>query len=293
MASPDVEQESIVEYHETTTIMEYHETSTAEYHETSIEEYTFSATASRTYSPPMRVPKRPNGPNSHDTRSSPSRVVPTAPSDAAMVLARSSDTASRGALDTLSFDHEFKIIQSPPYDRSRLPWHQNRHVIFLLGRDMLAKYIPTFLYFWLCRYQHAPPHQNFDRADLRHLLDFHRVMKLLYTIVTRWWSGNRSGRILFETKVVNAWNEGQQIFSNLMQSLLLAQSRAFAMTGRKETDAANWVRMGDTHESEGKLFFRQLNEKDLGFNQVLSDFDRWNNACWIWLEAPGSESLLF
>lgn len=292
MASSGGEPKSIVEYHETT-IMEYHETSNAEYHETSIAEYTFSATASRTYSPPMRIPKWPSCPISHETDSSPSPSVPLASSNATMLLARSSDTASRGALDTLPSYHEFKIIQSPPYDRSRLPWHQSRHVIYLLGRDMLAKYIPTFLYVWLCRYQHAPPHQNFDLADLRHLQEFNRVMKLLYTIVTRWWSGNKSGRTLFETQVVNAWNLGQQLFSNLIQSLLLAQSRAFAMTGRKETDASNWVSMGCPHESEGKLFFRQLNDENLGFNQVLSDCDRWNNACWIWLGAPGSEALLF
>lgn len=282
---------SIVEYHQT--ILEYHETSNAVYHETSFAEYTFSATASRTYSPPMRVPKRPYGPNSHDTKPSPSPIVPKAPSNTKMVIARSLDTASRGAFDTLPFDHEFKIIQSPPYDRSRLPWHQSKHVVFLLGRDMLAKYIPTFLYFWLCRYQHGPPHQNFDSADLRHLQEFNRVMKLLLTIVKRWSSGDKSGRILFEAEVVKAWNEGQQLFSNLIQSLLLAQSRAFAMTGRMETDAANWIRMGDPHEAEGKLFFRQLNDKCLGFNQLLSDFDRWNNACWTWLAAPGSESLLF
>lgn len=291
MASSDEEPKSIVEYHET--IMEYHETSNAEYHETSIAEYTFSATASRTYSPLMRVPKLPSGPNSHDTKPSPSPSVPKAPSKTTMVLARSSDTASRGAFDTSSFDHEFKIIQSPPYDRSRLPWHQSRHVIFLLGRDMLAKYIPTFLYFWLCRYKHGPPHQNFDSADLRHLQEFNRVMKLLFTIVKRWWSGNKSGRILFEAQVVNAWNEGQQLYFNVIQSLLLAQSRAFAMTGRKETDDANWIRVGDPHEAEGKLFFRQLNDKYLRFNKVLSDCDRWTNACWIWLGAPGSESLLF
>lgn len=118
-------------------------------------------------------------------------------------------------------------------------------------------------------------------------------MKLVVTIVMRWCTGDTTGRILFEAHVVKAWNEGQQLFSNLIQSLLLAQSRAFAMTGRKETDAANWIRMGDPHEAEGKLFFRQLNDKRLGFNQVLSDFDRWNNACWTWLAAPGSESLLF
>lgn len=275
MASSDREPKSIVKYHETIT------------------EYTYSATASRTYSPPMRVSKRPDGPSSHDTRSSPSPFVPNAPSNVQMVLARSSDTASRGAFDTSPFNHEFKIIQAPRYERSRLPWHQSRHVILLLGRGMLAKYIPTFLYFWLCRYEHDSSHQNFDRADLRYLQEFNRVMRLLYTIVTRWWTGNKSGRILFETQVVNAWNEGQQIYSNLIQLLLLAQSRAFAMTGRKETDAANWVRVEGSHESEGKLFFQQLNDADLGFNQVLSDCDRWNNACWIWLAAPGSESLLF
>lgn len=276
MASSDGERRTIVEYHETI-----------------ITEYTFSAIASRTYSPQMRVSNRPNGSNSHNTKSSPSPFVPNAPSNVPMVLARSSDTASRGALDTSPFNHEFKIIQPPPYQRSRLPWHQSRNVICLLGRGMLAKYIPTFLYFWLCHYEDTSPHQSFDRADLRHLQEFNRVMQLLYTIVTRWWTGNKSGKILFETQVVNTWNEGQQLYSNLIQLLLLAQSRAFAMTGRKETDAANWVRVGGPHEREGNLFFRQLNDEDLGFNQVLSDCDRWNNACWIWLSAPGSESLLF
>lgn len=299
MASSNGEPKSIVEYQETImeyheTFMEIHETSNAEYHEKSISAYTFSkATASRTYSPPTRFPNHPNEPNSHDIKPSPSPLVPQAPSNTRMVLARSHDTASRGVFDNLPFDHEFAIIKPPPYDRSQLPWHPSRHVVCLLGRDMLAKYIPTFLYFWLCRYKHSPPHQNFECADLRHLQEFNRVMRLLLTIVGRWSRGDRSGRILFEAQVVNAFNEGQQIFSNLIQSLLFAQSRAFAMTGRTETDIAHWIRTGDPDEAKGMIFFQQLNDKYLGFNRVLLDCDRWINACWIWLGAPGSESLLF
>lgn len=241
----------------------------------------------------MLVAKRPNTPEPQNTETFPSCYVAQTPSNADLVLARSSDTALMGALDTLPCDHEFKIIQSPPLHKAHLPWQQGRHVIFLLGRGMVAKYIPTFLYFWLCRYEHGPPHQTFDRADLRYLLEFNRIMKLLCTIVTRWGSGNKVGKTLFETQVVMAWNEGQQLFFNLIQLLLLTQSRAFAMTGRRETDPANWVRVGKPHEREGKLFFRQLNDEDVGFNTMLSELDRWNNACWTWLGAPGSESLLF
>lgn len=261
--------------------------------ETSSTENLSSATASRPHSPMIIAAKRPKSPQSHKTATSPSCYVAQPVSDSKLVLARSSDTAAMRSLDTLPFYDEFKIIQSPPLQKTDLAWHKSRHVIFLLGRGMLAKYIPSFLYFWLCRYEHGPPHQNFDRADLRNLQEFNRIMRLLYTIVTRWFSGSNAGRILFETEVVTAWNKGQQLFSDLIQLLLLAQSRAFAMTGRKETDAANWVRVGSPHEREGKLFFRQLNDEDLGFNILLSEFDRWNDACWTWLGAPGSESLLF
>lgn len=261
--------------------------------ETSSTEDISSATASRNHSPTLIVAKRPNTPKSQNTKTLPSCYVAQPVSNSKLVLARSADAAAMGSLDAVPFNDEFKIIQSPPLHKTQLPWHKGRHVIFLLGRGMVAKYIPTFLYFWLCRYEHGPPHQNFDRADLRNLQEFNRIMKLLYTIVTRWWSGSNAGRILFEAEVVTAWNEGQQLFFDLIQLLLLAQSRAFAMTGRKETDAANWVRVGSPHEREGKLFFRQLNDEDLGFNVLLSEFDRWNNACWTWLGAPGSESLLF
>lgn len=270
--------------------------SNAEDCETSSSEDVSSATASGNHSPMMIVTKRPKSQKSQKSRSIktlPSYYVAQPVSNSELVLARSSDSAAMGSLNALPFHDEFKIIQSPPLRKTQLPWHKGRHVIFLLGRGMVAKYIPTFLYFWLCRYEHGPPHQNFDRADLRNLQEFNRIMKLLYTIVTRWWSGSTAGRTLFETDVVTAWNEGQQLFFDLLQLLLLAQSRAFAMTGRKETDAANWVRVGGPHEREGKLFFRQLNDEDLGFNVLLSEFDRWNNACWTWLGAPGSESLLF
>lgn len=256
-----------------------------------------SATASRNHSPVMMiVAKPPVAPKPHNTETFPSCYVaqPSSnSSDAKMILARSFDTASMGALDTLPFHHEFKIIQSPPLPKARLPWQQDKHVIFLLGRGMVARYIPTFLYFWLCRFDHGPPHQTFDRSDLRCLMEFNRVMKLLDTIVTRWCGGGKVGKTLFGTQVVMAWNNGQQLFFNLIRLLLAAQSRAFAMTGRKETDPANWVHVGKPHEREGKLFFRQLNDEDLGFNAMLFEFNRWNNACWIWLTAPGSESLLF
>lgn len=251
------------------------------------------ATASKNHSPMMIVAKRPDTSESHDTETFLSRYVAEPPPNSDLVLVRSSDTASMGLLDALPFNHEFKIIQSPPLHRTSLPWHESRHVIFLLGRGMVAKSISIFLYFWLCHYEHGPPHQNFESADLRYLLNFNNIMQLLEKIVTRWWSGDKVGRILFEAKVVTAWNDGQQLFFDLIQLLLLAQSRAFAMTGRTERDPANWIRVGGPHEREGKLFFRQLNYEDLGFDFLLSEFDRWNNACWTWLGAPESESLLF
>lgn len=299
MASSDGEPKSIVECHETVTeyqetFMEIHQFIDAEYIETSISGYTFStSTASRTYTPPTRIPNRPNEPDSHDNEPSPSPLVPQAPFNTGIVLTRSPDATSWEEFDTLPLVHEFQIIKPPSYDRSQIPWHPYRHVVFLLGRNMLVKYIPTFLYYWLSRYNHSSPHRTFDSADLKHLQEFDRVMKLLLMIMVRWSKGKRSGTFLFEAQVVNAFNEGQQLFSNLIQSLLLAQSRAFAMTGRKETDIANWIRIGYPSEAEGKVFFHQLNDKYLGFNQVLLDCVRWINACWIWLEAPGSESLLF